>query len=950
MSSESPFEPGFDPAAHGFTPAPDPKAIKPRLQRPKLSPEERAERKAAKRAARGDNGGAHTRTAQAIVDPGEREAAGRALYAEIAARKAVLIAQRQAMLDGPPYDVDKLNAELEARFDIAALITEPYDSPGNREYRKARNAPAFAYSDELDRLRREIDALSTEQIEVSWAYASLATLTAFEARRPAIEAEAKRLHAEDIAATLRQWQEEEGARFVSIIDIPDPRQREGNATGEVRESGAVRPFVRTGKLHLPASAPALEPSSSLQKSLEAAAAEDSAAQIFAGAEDDADRAPGEPQDGQEPPWTNDRTPEAERPPAAVLEDPPPAPPELPPEPPPEEPEEPSRPDPTFTQSEALLYQLAAAMTETPPGDRDLEATLFEPSTIIAAAIVYQEEKFATHDGRHQKAIECRAAFRKGIAGYLPWGRARSLNAAIEERVISRRRRERQRRQEQSGARDISDATLADDFIQANEIFKNRSEAVALWDAETCTWTFNLGPAIDRYLKTLAAKDGEHRATLLKNAKREAVERAVKTSWTLPYRDVVFDNIDYLVGLGDGHVCDLRLGMKGLRRARPEDYVTMEMAMFPAEGPRPHWDATLRKILVDEWGRPDEELIEGFEAELGYIVTGETFRNVAYVQQGGGGAGKSTLNAVLLSIFGLKSWNYGYSSKAKTLLSAKYQGHDTVLASLRNKRLVEAPEVGVDTVFGETFKILTGNEVIAGRGMRENEVALRLKLKLMISANDNIRFDGASSAYKRRLVVIPFNAAYAPSPGKRAAIKAEGPAILARMINAAPEVYRAKDTSSPLLNCKAVRRATDAYTHSADLYADFFEWKYQEIEGLTKTEQGLIDGVKRDLANAKKGELVYVPNEATGYDSRGIPLASVRPLGVSLDAIHAAWKAYAAANALPWSGDRRQLSQWLRQRGYAVALNRRGYAFCLGIVGRQWGLPVAAEIGTPSNEQ
>ena len=211
MSSESPFEPGFDPAAHGFTPAPDPKAIKPRLQRPKLSPEERAERKAAKRAARGDNGGAHTRTAQAIVDPDEREAAGRALDAEIGARKAVLIAQRQAMLVGPPYDVDKLNAKLEARFDIAALITEPYDSPGNREYRKARNAPSFAYSDELDRLRREIDALSTEQIEISWAYASPATLAAFEAQRPAIEAaeaEAKRLHAEDIAATLRQWQED----------------------------------------------------------------------------------------------------------------------------------------------------------------------------------------------------------------------------------------------------------------------------------------------------------------------------------------------------------------------------------------------------------------------------------------------------------------------------------------------------------------------------------------------------------------------------------------------------------------------------------------------------------------------------------------------------------------------------------------------------------------------
>ena len=261
MSPESPFEPGFDPAAHGFSPAPDPKAVKPRLQRPKLSPEERAERKAAKRAARGDNGGAHTRAAQTIVDPDEREASGRALYAEIATRKAILIAQRQALTDGPPYDVDKLNAELGARFNIEALVAEHYDSPGNREYRKARNAPGFAYSDELDRLRREIDALSTEQIEISWAYASPATLAAFEARRPAIEAaeaEAKRLYNEETVAILRQWQEE-GARFVSIIDIPDPRQREGNAKGEARESGAVRPFVRTGKLHLPASKLALGP-------------------------------------------------------------------------------------------------------------------------------------------------------------------------------------------------------------------------------------------------------------------------------------------------------------------------------------------------------------------------------------------------------------------------------------------------------------------------------------------------------------------------------------------------------------------------------------------------------------------------------------------------------------------------------------------------------------------
>ena len=54
MSPESPFEPGFDPAAHGFSPAPDPKVVKPRLQRPKLSPrgEGRAEGRQAGRQGR----------------------------------------------------------------------------------------------------------------------------------------------------------------------------------------------------------------------------------------------------------------------------------------------------------------------------------------------------------------------------------------------------------------------------------------------------------------------------------------------------------------------------------------------------------------------------------------------------------------------------------------------------------------------------------------------------------------------------------------------------------------------------------------------------------------------------------------------------------------------------------------------------------------------------------
>jgi hypothetical protein len=67
-------------------------------------------------------------------------------------------------------------------------------------------------------------------------------------------------------------------------------------------------------------------------------------------------------------------------------------------------------------------------------------------------------------------------------------------------------------------------------------------------------------------------------------------------------------------------------------------------------------------------------------------------------------------------------------------------------------------------------------------MRENEVALRSAHRLAVEQR-RARVLGPVNL-GRRLVVIPFNAAYAPSPGERAAIKAEGPAILAKMINAA----------------------------------------------------------------------------------------------------------------------------------------------------------------------
>lgn len=221
-----------------------------RAKRPKLTAEEKEERALEREFARIDTpdkpdaatkarvarAKAHSAAALAIVGPEAREREGRRLYAGFGEKKAALIQARQAMLDRPAYDA----AAIGARFDRHRLRTDPH---AERELKRAYAEAGEHYAEELTRLKREIDALSAEQIDVSHAYASTATHEAYEARWPEIEAaeaEARRRTDVETRAILEQWIAE-GARLVTIATIPDPKRAEG-----------LRPKpARTGTPHLP---------------------------------------------------------------------------------------------------------------------------------------------------------------------------------------------------------------------------------------------------------------------------------------------------------------------------------------------------------------------------------------------------------------------------------------------------------------------------------------------------------------------------------------------------------------------------------------------------------------------------------------------------------------------------------------------------------------------------
>jgi P4 family phage/plasmid primase-like protien len=396
----------------------------------------------------------------------------------------------------------------------------------------------------------------------------------------------------------------------------------------------------------------------------------------------------------------------------------------------------------------------------------------------------------------------------------------------------------------------------------------------------------LGPMMDEFLKEEAAKVSEPaaRKELLSTKKREAVIKAFLNSSAIPRLAGEFDGKRDTLGIDgpDGaYTCELRLGMAGLRKAEPEDYLMMYGNVFPDAGMKtPTWDRFNRETFVD-----DPNLIAAVRRILGYSITGETSLRKAFVFDGHGRNGKSTLCRIVRAILG----DYGLSSSTKVVASS-YSGHATVFAALKNKRAVEIPEIDHTLVLGENFKILTGNDTISGRGMRENEQAIPIRCKLLICANDNIKFDAASKSFADRLCVIPFkNEVQNPDPWLFDRLMTEAPGILASLIEEAKAFY----ADSKLPSCHAIEEATRAYVRNADRYAEWLEECYEPVA---------IPANVRQRIEA----LTDLPADAGPYS-------------LPLQTMFRRWQIY-ADNRKEFVGQSRLLAQALRERGLIVKLH------------------------------
>jgi putative DNA primase/helicase len=467
-----------------------------------------------------------------------------------------------------------------------------------------------------------------------------------------------------------------------------------------------------------------------------------------------------------------------------------------------------------------------------------------------------------------------------------------------KQIVRRRAKNAKRRGQVLSPLDFS---LADEFIRRNSehIFREkRSDRVYLWDTGEREWVVDdrIKPFVVAFLKDCAGTNAAEQEMLLSSAKLSTVYAALRHSDALPNKDVEFDANKFLLGLPGAKVCDLRLRMSGIRDREPDDFITIRTKVFPEAGETPLWNTFLAETC-----KSDEELVAYTRRLHGYFATGLVSERKAYVLDGHGMNGKTTLCKVVRILFG----EYGLVSLAK-IVSATYDKHDTVFAALEKKRFVEIPEIDRSLVLGARLKELTGNDSISARGMREDERTIVLQCKLAICANNNIKFDATAKSNRQRIETIPFrNEVLKPDPNLADKLLAQGPAILADII----EQARRYLGGERLPACAAIAEATKSYADAADRYADFFDELYTTeppVSGWTKEEEE--------------------------YVRRAARVTSLHPdcPGTSLKDVYGKWEEWARGGG-EYIGDDKLLATALRERGIIIKRRSRPRNFfCAGL--------------------
>lgn len=336
------------------------------------------------------------------------------------------------------------------------------------------------------------------------------------------------------------------------------------------------------------------------------------------------------------------------------------------------------------------------------------------------------------------------------------------------------------------------------------------------------------------------KDLQRRAKLLQEAQRLQNIGRIKCYLEIatsihPFSTTV-DKLDSHVFLlsYDGGTLNLLDGNK--KNADKADLITRLTGVhYEPKAHAPRWEHFLEEVFVNQFGQPDNDLINYIKRALGYSITGDTSEQCLFLLTGSGQNGKSTFLRAVQYVLGDYSGVLNFDSLL--VKSGANAGND--IAALRGKRFVTGVESNAAERLDEAkVKRLTGQDTISVRYLYREFFNFEPTFKIWLACNEKPIIRGTDEAIWRRFRIIPFNASFPESNRDKNLIdelKAEAPGILAWIVEGSLEWRKVG-----LGSCKQIDEAVMEYRGEQDTFAEFLQDHLRQKSGYFITNKEFME--------------------------------------------------------------------------------------------------------------
>jgi len=165
---------------------------------------------------------------------------------------------------------------------------------------------------------------------------------------------------------------------------------------------------------------------------------------------------------------------------------------------------------------------------------------------------------------------------------------------------------------------------------------------------------------------------------------------------------------------------------------------------------PKWLDFLDKVLVheDDHGKPDKDLQKLLQQMFGYCLANTIKAQKAFFLFGAPRAGKGVITFLLETIMGGRK--FVANNKLGKLTAGSFE-----LSTLVGKKANIAGEEESTIISADTFKELTAGDTISADKKFQDQFSFTPQVKLIMSANQPLKFKYVDKAIEERLITLPF---------------------------------------------------------------------------------------------------------------------------------------------------------------------------------------------------